>query len=129
MIEGSNLDSLSIKHLRYYAPWEMLIGRFCKGSITVAGDAMHAMGPFLGQGASAALEDAVVLARNLGRKITSLNPCERGKEIITHKIGEAFVQYMEERRMRMVRLATQAYLIGLILQSHQCPLQNPLLSS
>lgn len=29
---------------------------------------MHVMGPFLGQGGSAALEDAVVLARCLGRQ-------------------------------------------------------------
>ena len=78
---------------------------------------MHAMGPFLGQGGSAALEDAVVLARNLGRKIASLSPYERGKEIMTDKIGQAFDQYVEERRMRMVRLATQAYLTGLILGS------------
>ncbi|CDP11536.1 unnamed protein product [Coffea canephora] len=117
MIEGSDLDSLSITHLRYHAPWEMLVGRFRRGPITVAGDAMHAMGPFLGQGGSAALEDAVVLARNLGRKIASLSPYERGKEIMTDKIGQAFDQYVEERRMRMVRLATQAYLTGLILGS------------
>lgn len=33
------------------------------GRITLMGDAAHAMTPFLGQGASAAIEDAVVLAR------------------------------------------------------------------
>jgi salicylate hydroxylase len=36
------------------------------GRITLLGDAAHAMTPFLGQGASAAIEDALVLARCLG---------------------------------------------------------------
>ena len=33
------------------------------GRITLLGDAAHAMTPFMGQGASSAIEDAVVLAR------------------------------------------------------------------
>ncbi|GJS00078.1 monooxygenase 1 [Tanacetum coccineum] len=40
-------------------------GKFCKERVVVAGDAMHVMGLFLGQGGSAGLEDAVVLARNM----------------------------------------------------------------
>lgn len=37
--------------------------------MTVAGHAMHVMGPFQGQGSSAALEDGIVLARCLAEKI------------------------------------------------------------
>ncbi|KAL2520326.1 monooxygenase 1 [Forsythia ovata] len=69
MIEGAEMDSLSLTHLRHRTPWDLLLTTFRKGTVTVAGDAMHVMGPFLGQGGSAALEDAVVLARCLAQKV------------------------------------------------------------
>ena len=109
MIEGCDLDSLSLTHLRYRPPWEILVGRFCRGPVTVAGDAMHVMGPFLGQGGSAGIEDAVVLARNVAQKLGS-DGC--GREL--HKIDKAFHQYVEERRMRVLGLSTQTYLTGVI---------------
>ncbi|KAF7139058.1 hypothetical protein RHSIM_Rhsim07G0130300 [Rhododendron simsii] len=37
--------------------------KFGEGSVTVVGDAMYAMGPFIAQGGNASLEDAVVFAR------------------------------------------------------------------
>jgi 2-polyprenyl-6-methoxyphenol hydroxylase-like FAD-dependent oxidoreductase len=73
MINSSEENSLSLTHIRYREPWDVLLGRFRKGSVTVAGDAMHIMGPFLGQGGSAALEDAVVLARCLAPKLCEVN--------------------------------------------------------
>ncbi|KAL2520325.1 monooxygenase 1 [Forsythia ovata] len=69
MIEGAEMDSLSLTRLRHRAPWDLLLTSFRKGTVTVAGDAMHVMGPFLGQGGSAALEDAVILARCLAQKV------------------------------------------------------------
>lgn len=114
MIEDSDLDSFSLTHLRYRPPWEILLGKFCKGTITVAGDAMHVMGPFLGQGGSAGLEDAVVLARNLAQKIGLGGG---GYEREQASIGKAFHQYVEERRTRVSRLSMQTYLIGVILET------------
>ncbi|CAI9114982.1 OLC1v1015812C2 [Oldenlandia corymbosa var. corymbosa] len=115
MIEKSDLETLSFTHLRYRHPWEILVGKFHKGPVTVLGDAMHVMGPFLGQGGSAALEDAVVLARNLAQK---LNQSDGGRLIMNHKkIEEAFDEYVKERRMRIMRLSTQTYLFGVILGS------------
>lgn len=108
MIRNSEIDSLSSTHLRYRAPWDLLLGKYRKGTVTVAGDAMHVMGPFLGQGGSAGLEDAIVLARRLAQKMTN-------SQTDLRNIGEAFDEYVKERRMRVVRLSTQTYLTGMLL--------------
>ncbi|CAI9114976.1 OLC1v1015805C1 [Oldenlandia corymbosa var. corymbosa] len=117
MVEKCEVDSLSFTRLRYRHPWEILVGKFRKGSVTVLGDAMHVMGPFLGQGGSATLEDAVVLARNMARKIGILNHKSgaRGKLITSQKkIEEALYHYVKERKMRIMLLATNTYIIGLL---------------
>ncbi|MFS7951605.1 putative zeaxanthin epoxidase [Helianthus anomalus] len=74
---------------------------------------MHVMGPFMGQGGSAALEDAVVLARNMAQ--AGLNHIHSGSNVIVHRVGEAFNRFVRERRVRVVRLSLQAYLIGMML--------------
>ncbi|MCK1978397.1 FAD-dependent monooxygenase, partial [Jeotgalicoccus huakuii] len=76
----------------------MSLGNFRKGTDVVAGDAMHIMGPFLGQGGSAALEDAVVLARNLAEKMCGSE--RTGKQSLQVEIGAAIDRYVKERRMR-----------------------------
>ncbi|CAL5425115.1 unnamed protein product [Camellia sinensis] len=65
MIQNCDVDSLTFNGTQYRAPWELLNVRLKKGIVMVAGDAMHVMGPFLGQGGSTALEDAIILARCL----------------------------------------------------------------
>ncbi|KAK1436653.1 hypothetical protein QVD17_02435 [Tagetes erecta] len=76
MINTTDGKSLSLKNLKYRAPWDLLKGAFSRGTVIhVAGDAMHVMGPFLGQGGSAPLEDAVVLARNVAQ--LGLNHAEK----------------------------------------------------
>ncbi|CAH2062605.1 unnamed protein product [Thlaspi arvense] len=117
MVECSDLESLSFARLRYRAPWELLTGNFRKGTVTVAGDAMHVMGHFLGQGGSAGLEDAIVLARCLSQKLSFIDPItdENGK--VMHNIEAAIDQYLKERKMRVARLSTQSFLIGLLWQS------------
>ncbi|KAL8133646.1 hypothetical protein AgCh_008912 [Apium graveolens] len=107
MVRSSDLDALSSTRIRYRAPWDLLVS-FRKGTVTVAGDAMHVMGPFLGQGGSAGLEDAIVLARNLAKKMSnsSTDPTT---------VKEALDHYVKERRVRIIRLSTQTYLTGLLL--------------
>ena len=52
-----------------YRPLEtfLLHGRWHKGRIVLLGDAVHASTPHLGQGAGMAIEDAIVLAEEIGR--------------------------------------------------------------
>ncbi|KAF5730259.1 putative monooxygenase [Tripterygium wilfordii] len=106
MIRNCDLSTISLTQLRYCAPWDILLSTFRKGTVTVAGDAMHAMGPFIGQGGSAAIEDAVVLARCLAGRLNSIQ-----------KVGEAMDEYVKERRMRLFKMSTQTYLFGLLLEN------------
>ncbi|KAJ0603905.1 putative zeaxanthin epoxidase [Helianthus annuus] len=112
MIENTDMKSLSITHMRYRAPWDLLTGSFCKGTVTVAGDAMHVMGPFLGQGGSAGLEDSVVLARTMAQ--LGLNGFESVSKLTVHGVEEAFNRFVKQRRMRVARLSLQTYLTGML---------------
>lgn len=116
MIKDCDMTSLSLTHLWYRPAWEILLGTFRKGTVTVAGDSMHVMGPFLGQGGSAAMEDAIALARCLAHKIHGEIGLE-GKDGPRKEVEEAMELYVKERRMRLVRLSAQAYVTGLMLGS------------
>ncbi|XP_031270757.1 monooxygenase 1-like [Pistacia vera] len=116
LVKNCDISTLTLTHLRYRAPWDILLGQFRRGTVTVAGDSMHVMAPFLGQGGSSGIEDAVVLARCMTRKLIQANndPKEfKGQKIIE----EAMDEYVKERRMRLVKLSTQAYLIGSLLDT------------
>ncbi|KAL8225864.1 hypothetical protein R6Q57_018421 [Mikania cordata] len=115
MIQNADIKSLSYTRLRYRAPWELLTGTFCKKTVVVAGDAMHVMGPFLGQGGSAGLEDAVVLARTMAQM--GLNGVETGSKMAVHRVEEAFNRFVKQRRMRVLRLSLQTYLTGMLLSA------------
>uniref|UniRef100_A0A803LRV1 FAD-binding domain-containing protein n=1 Tax=Chenopodium quinoa TaxID=63459 RepID=A0A803LRV1_CHEQI len=114
MIENTDLSTFSATRLRYRAPWDLLSGNFRKETVTVAGDAWHVMGPFLGQGGSAALEDAVVLARCLSKKIRIADVNESIMHLSAQKAMEALDDYLKERRQRVVLLSIQTYLTGLL---------------
>ncbi|CAO2812777.1 unnamed protein product [Amaranthus hypochondriacus] len=115
MIEKSDLSTLSVTRLRYRAPWNLLSGNFRRESITVAGDAWHVMGPFLGQGGSAALEDAIVLVRCLSKKISDADVRGSIMELSGQKVMEALDEYLNERRRRVFLLSLFTYLRGLLL--------------
>jgi hypothetical protein len=71
----------------------------------VAGDAMHVMAPFFGQGGSTALEDAVVLARSLSRSAPDgvvANGSPSDDLELEEKIRVALGKYVTERRPRLV---------------------------
>jgi len=64
---------------------------------------MHAMGPFIGQGGSSALEDAVVLARSLSRAAAG-------------DYSVAIQEYVRERRLRVTMLSLERFLIGTLVR-------------
>lgn len=78
-------------------PWPLHrvdgLPRWSEGRVCLLGDAAHAMSPSAGQGASMAMEDAMVLARSL-RDAASLD--------------EAFAAYEQERRPRVEAIARAA---------------------
>ncbi|MCI94748.1 zeaxanthin epoxidase chloroplastic-like, partial [Trifolium medium] len=57
---------------------------------------MHATGPFIAQGGSASIEDAIVLARCLAQKMHTTKNTMIERSIVE----EAFDKYVKERRMR-----------------------------
>ncbi|XP_021820471.1 uncharacterized protein LOC110762177 isoform X2 [Prunus avium] len=117
MISNSDIESLSKSRLRYRSPWDILAGNFRKGSVTVAGDAMHPMGPFLAQGGAVGIEDSVVIARCLAQKLAeNYDKKSRAKHIMMMEVEEALDKYVKERRMRLVQLSTQSFLAGLLHQ-------------
>lgn len=107
MVQDSDPESLNVVNsIRYRPPWQVALGTFHRGAVTVAGDAMHAMGPFIGQGGSSALEDAVVLARSLSRA----NAGAGGH-------GAAVRDYVRERRPRVALLSLESFLAGTLLRA------------
>ncbi len=81
--------------------------KFAFGTILLIGDAAHATTPNMGQGACQAIEDAVVLADELGK---------------THNIQTAFANYENRRRARTRYITLQSRKIGQVAQW-----QNPIL--
>lgn len=117
MVKNCEMDSLYMSRLRYRAPWDVMFGKFRRGTVTVAGDSMHLMGPFLGQGTSAALEDGVVLARCLWRKLDQGGMNNVSSSSSRMQIEEAIDEYVRERRGRLVGLSTQTYLTGSLIEA------------
>ncbi|ONK66214.1 uncharacterized protein A4U43_C06F5410 [Asparagus officinalis] len=108
VVEHSDLSSLTWAPLMLRNPWAILTGSNHKGTVTVVGDAMHPMTPDLGQGGCSALEDAVVLARNIGGAL-------RSKENMS-KVEEGMRKYVKERRWRVSGLVLGSYLSGWVQQ-------------
>lgn len=120
IVRGSDPESLNlVTELWYRPPWEVVLGSFQRGAVTVAGDAMHAMGPFIGQGGSAGLEDAVVLARSLARAaVDDGDDNAREKKMV---VGEAIGEYVRERRPRLALLSLESFVMGALLVRSPSP--------
>ncbi len=110
LIEATPPDKLFKWALHARAP----LDRWTKGRVTLLGDAAHAMLPFMGQGAAAAIEDAAILTRCL----SGLGP------------DEALARYEANRRPIATLIQTQSRLLGMKLQGkdpeslHAGPLMN-----
>ncbi|XP_044970122.1 monooxygenase 1-like isoform X1 [Hordeum vulgare subsp. vulgare] len=106
VVRSCDLSTMSLAQICYRPPWHLVFQPFQEGTVTVAGDAMHAMGPFIGQGGSSSLEDAIVIARRLAQ--TKSDDGAKG-------IEKALVSYVKERRVRILRLSVQAFLNGQLI--------------
>ncbi len=80
---------------------EVCSDTWVKGRIALLGDAAHAMTPNLGQGAGMSIEDAYVLANELGR---------------TEKIEAALQNYEQQRMARVLNIQTKARRLGWLEQ-------------
>jgi len=104
MLRNSDPETLNVvNNIWYRPPWQVAFGTFHKGVVTVAGDAMHVMGPFIGQGGASGLEDAVVLARSLSRAAAG-------------DYSVAIKEYVRERRLRVTMPSLESFLIGTLVR-------------
>ncbi|XP_078171867.1 monooxygenase 1-like [Carex rostrata] len=108
-----DMETLSMRQAAYRYPWALYHQRFRKGTMTVAGDAMHIMGPFIGQGGAAALEDAVVLTRCLSNVINAPANASSDKKW-AEMVREAIDLYVKERMPRLLKLSWQSYFVGIL---------------
>jgi 2-polyprenyl-6-methoxyphenol hydroxylase-like FAD-dependent oxidoreductase len=73
------------------------IKRWSKGAVTLLGDAAHPTTPNFGQGACMAIEDAMILTRNL----------------VKHRnVQDAFQSYEQERNKRTSKIVNQSWTFG-----------------
>ncbi|XP_074264751.1 monooxygenase 2-like [Silene latifolia] len=96
--------------------WPGLTPPVSKGGVVLVGDAWHPMTPNLGQGGCCALEDSVVLAKNLSNAIRTQG-----------SIQDALRSYEGERWPRIFPLTIRANLVGGLLQWENpviCSLRN-----
>lgn len=118
VIEKTPLDSIISSRLQYRQPQEVLWGNISRGSVCVAGDALHPMTPDIGQGGCAALEDGIVLARCINEALkTKQGVGEEDEEEFNKRVEMGLKRYAKERRWRCFELISTAYLVGSIQQS------------
>ncbi|KAI6699747.1 hypothetical protein NL676_014071 [Syzygium grande] len=110
VVGHSDLSTLTWAPLIFRYPWDIVLGNLTSANITVAGDAMHPMTPDLGQGACSALEDAVVLARNIKSSISRIG------ELETRNVRFALERYTRERRWRAATLIAASFVLGWVSQ-------------
>ncbi|XP_074355719.1 monooxygenase 2-like [Apium graveolens] len=89
-------DSETWAPLKLRVPWNVIFGKLSKGTITVAGDAMHPMTPELGQGGCCALEDAIILGRCIGNTYL-----KNGQQLMLSEVSYAIDDYVKARRWRV----------------------------
>ncbi|WVZ74993.1 hypothetical protein U9M48_023101 [Paspalum notatum var. saurae] len=122
MVRRSDPESLNVvASVRYRPPWQVALASFQRGAATVAGDAMHAMGSYIGQGGSAALEDALVLARALSSRAAGAGGgrvlSEEEEVEVAGCAAAAIGAYVRERRLRVARLSLESFTVGTLLRA------------
>ncbi|XP_062216766.1 monooxygenase 2-like isoform X2 [Phragmites australis] len=115
VIERTPMSDVVAVPLRFRPPLSLITASISKGNVCVAGDALHPMTPDLAQGGCSALEDAIILARCLGKAV--LDEGARGGAE-NKRIEAGLREYAEIRRWRSVQLIATAYMVGFIQQSN-----------
>ncbi|CAO2149707.1 unnamed protein product [Urochloa humidicola] len=108
VVERSQMSDVLVAPLRYRPPLSLVTASISRGSVCVAGDALHPMTPDLAQGGCSALEDGVILARCLGDAVLGME---------SHRVEVGLREYARIRRWRSVELIGTAYVVGLVQQS------------
>ncbi|MCL7035525.1 hypothetical protein MKW94_005928 [Papaver nudicaule] len=111
VLQHADMTTLIRSPLKFRYPWDVVFGCVSKGTITVAGDALHPMTPDLGQGGCAALEDAVVLGRHIGNSYI-----RHGGKLCDRDLETELKMYVKERRWRSASLISASYFAGWVQQ-------------
>ncbi|KAJ0974541.1 hypothetical protein J5N97_016506 [Dioscorea zingiberensis] len=100
VVSNCDLSTLTMAPLLFRVPWDIVFVPSHHGGVTVTGDAFHPMTPDLAQGGCSALEDAIVLARNIAN--------------MPNNVCYGIENYVKERRWRAARLVTASYFSGML---------------
>ncbi|XP_051132646.1 monooxygenase 2-like [Andrographis paniculata] len=112
VFQGTHLTNIVCSEIRTRHPWELLWGNISKGNVCVAGDALHPMTPEMGQGACAALESSIVLARALAGAMKERTLGDDSLENELQRIHKGLEKYADERRWRSINLITASWIFG-----------------
>lgn len=116
LIRRSEIGKVISTPLKYRSPFSLLFAKITDDNVCVAGDALHATTPDIGQGGCMALEDSVVLARCLSEAIIE-SKSKSGGDAEYERIQGALEKYAKERRWRSIKLIALSYMVGFIQQS------------
>jgi 2-polyprenyl-6-methoxyphenol hydroxylase-like FAD-dependent oxidoreductase len=114
LIRRSEMGNVLSTPLKYRSPFSLLFAKMTEDNVCVAGDALHATTPEIGQGGCMALEDSVVLARFLSEAIIG---SKSGGDAQYERIQGALEKYAKARRWRSIMVISLSYIVGFIQQS------------
>ncbi|KAL3613937.1 hypothetical protein CASFOL_042011 [Castilleja foliolosa] len=114
VFENTDSDNMIWSQLKFRHPLDLLRFNISKDNVCIAGDALHAMTPDIGQGGCSALEDGVILARVLAGAFVGKSS---GEDEEHERIKMGLKKYARERRWRSVWLVSVAYVVGFVQQS------------
>ncbi|XP_074315603.1 monooxygenase 3-like isoform X1 [Silene latifolia] len=122
IIDKTKDEDVLFAPLSLRPPWELFRGNISKDNVCVVGDAFHPMTPDLGQGGCSTLEDAIILAKHIGRAMLQgriqTNKSQLLQDEYVHVlIKDALTKYSQERKWRVIGLTSTAFIVGNIQQS------------
>lgn len=119
IVEQTTVSGIICTPVKYRRPFDVLWkDKISKDNVCIAGDALHPMTPDIAQGACAALEDGVILARYLSEVFSSQKIDEElNDEKQYNEIKKCLIKYADERKWRSFTLMATSFTVGMIQQS------------